>query len=220
MNVGEESNDECYICGIEWTEGTQGWVLCDTDQCPNTVCITCTSALSLSVSELFYCPSCAGSGDSAAAVVGAAVASAVAACVELEKLPLSFKATRRILENLVAKPDEPKYRRLRLENKAVKELIDLEPVLNILTSIGFTKKLCDRSIPHDSDTTTTPKEELLILEGLVPVDRIHDLLEIFDGMSNGVESNKERNCNDDKVTVTDNECGKRKRESIEDTKQT
>lgn len=57
---GEDSNDECCICGTEWTVGSHGWVLCDTSGCPNTVCPACTSKLSLSVSELFYCPQCAG----------------------------------------------------------------------------------------------------------------------------------------------------------------
>lgn len=76
------------------------------------------------------------------------MATAVAACAELEKLPLLFKATRKILSNLVSKPDEMKYRRLRLENKAVKELIDLEPVLNILSSVGFTRKQCKRFKIH------------------------------------------------------------------------
>jgi hypothetical protein len=112
-----------------------------------------------------YCQICAGAGESAASVVGGALASAVAALSELERLPLIFKAMRRILANLVSKPNEMKYRRLRLENKSVRELIDLEPVLNILTSVGFTKKLCERTLTIGSlKNKTNTKEEVLILD--------------------------------------------------------
>lgn len=218
---GEDSNDECCICGVEWTEGCNGWVLCDAEQCPNTVCSSCTSALSLSVSELFYCPQCAGSGESAAAVLGGAVSTAVAACNELQKLPLSFKATRRILNNIVSKPDAMKFRRLRLDNKAVKELINLEPVLNILTSVGFTRKFCDVSVAEGSSTdATTAKEEVLLLEGAVPIDLITELLEILDGVSNDTVSRfKEKETSSEKKSTdetTENECGKRKRDERDD----
>lgn len=213
LGKGEDSNDECCVCGSEWTEGCQGWVLCDESQCPNTVCKSCTATLSLSVGELFYCPQCAGSGESAAAVAGGVVATAVAACSELEKLPLSFKATRRILSNLVAKPDEMKYRKLRLENKQVKNLIDLEPVLNILTAVGFTRKLCDRTVSNIN--ATTAKEEVLILEDDVPIDLLNDLLEIFDGMTNDSNAScRENDCSSEKKsTETPPESGKRKRDA-------
>ena len=136
--IGENSSDECCMCGDVWTEGQQGWILCDSENgCENTVCAKCATALNCSVSELFYCPICAGSGQSAAATAGGAVATAVAACAELEKLPLSFEATKKILTNLLHHPDDPKYRKLRLENKSVRQLVDLEPVLNILSSVGF-----------------------------------------------------------------------------------
>ena len=183
-DVGENSNDECYMCGEEWIEGKNGWVLCDT--CENTVCPQCVSSLSLSVSELFFCPVCAGSGNSAAATAGATVVSAVAACSELEKLPLSFKATQKILSNLLKSPDDPKYRKLRIgENKKVRELLDYEPVLNILTSVGFARKQCPReSKSSENDTKTTlPTEEVLILEGDVPFSQIRDLLNILDGLT-------------------------------------
>lgn len=215
MNIGGESNDECSICGAEWAEGCQGWVLCDTNQCPNTVCPSCTSTLSLSVSNLFYCPSCAGSGDSAAAAVGGSIATAVSAISELEKLPLSFKATRRVLSNLVSKPDEMKYRKLRLENKAVKELVDLEPVLNILISVGFTREFCDR-VASESTTTANTKEEVLILEGAVPLDQINELLEIFDGVSNDNDQDQNVKNTTHKAHNATNECGKRKRERVAD----
>lgn len=213
MNIGEESNDECCVCGAEWAEGCQGWVLCDTDQCPNTVCPSCTSTLSLSVSDLFYCPSCAGTGDSAVAMVGGSIATAISAISELEKLPLSFNATKRVLSNLVSKPDEMKYRKLRLENKAVKELLDLEPVVNILASVGFTRELCDRVVSETDTNTTNPKEEVLILEGAVPIDQINELLDIFDGLSNDdtdLEHNLKDTSHEDQNAT--NECGKRKRD--------
>ena len=181
---GEHSNDECYMCGEEWYEGKKGWVLCDT--CENTVCPKCTSILSLSVSELFYCPLCAGSGNSAAATAGATVVSAVAACSELEKLPLSFKATQTILSNLLKCPDdESKYRKLRIaENKKVKELLDYEPVLNILKSVGFARKHCPRESKSETETgTTLPTEEVLILEGEVPTSQIRDLLDVLEGLT-------------------------------------
>lgn len=179
--------------------------------------------LSLSVSELFYCPICAGSGESAASVAGGALASAVAALSELERLPLSFKATRRILANLVSKPNEMKYRRLRLENKSVRELIDLEPVLNILTSVGFTKKLCERTLTIGSvENETNTKEEVLILDGTVPVSQIKDLLEVFDGISKDtdtIQTENDRSKYDDNIHTSEKvtgECGKTKRN--EDTK--
>ena len=154
------------------------------------------------------------------------MATAVAACAELEKLPLSFKATRKILSNLVSKPDEMKYRRLRLENKAVKELIDLEPVLNILSSVGFTRKQCKRFISDNASAENNHnscKEEVLILEGSLPIDLINEMLEIFDGISNDVgtyrKENQDTNESSSRVPGTvaaNNECGKRKRNNNDD----
>jgi hypothetical protein len=202
-DVGENSNDECCICGEEWQEGEKGWVLCDAEECENTVCQKCTSLLSLSVSELFYCPPCAGSGNSAAATAGAAIVSAVAACSELEKLPLSFKATQKILTNLLKSPEEAKYRKLRItENKKVKELLDYEPVLNILTSVGFVRKHCPRE-QEIEDETITPTEEVLILEGEVPISQIRDLLNILEGLTpqpqNDQKSDSKRKADDEIV---------------------
>ena len=186
--VGENSSDECCVCGDSWTEGQTGWILCDAPQgCDSTVCKKCTASLSLSVGELFYCPLCAGSGQSAAAAVGGAVAAAVIACTELEKLPLSFATTTKILTNLRDKPDEPKYRKLRLENKSVKELVDLEPVLNILTSVGFARTNVARQTKrsNDSNANLPPTEEVLLLEGPVPKDTVKELLDILNGLSKG-----------------------------------
>ena len=173
----------------DWTEGAAGWVLCDA--CENVVCPLCTTSLGLLVSDFFYCPPCSGSGQSAAATVGGAVATAVAACAELEALPLSFKAVQRILTNLSKSPDEIKYRRLRLENPAVKKYVDLAPVLRILTSIGFVRKEEERSVEEGSqsydDTRKSnnkpPIEQVLVLEGDVDVGQIKDLLNILDGLS-------------------------------------
>ena len=181
--IGENSNDNCCMCGDEWSEGHQGRVLCDSDKCENTVCTKCTSMLSLSVSELFYCPVCAGSGQSAAATAGGALATAVAACTELEKLPQSFKTTQKILTNLLRKPEEQKYRKLRMENKSVKQLVDLEPVLNILTSIGFVRKQCERQQNTKHSVELLPMEDVLLLEGPLPTDHVHELLEILDGLA-------------------------------------
>ena len=202
-DFGENSNDECCMCGEAWHEGKKGWVLCDTSECENTVCQNCTSLLSLSVSELFFCPLCAGSGNSAAATAGATVVSAVAACSELEKLPLSFKATQKILSNLLKSPDEAKYRKLRIgENKKVKELLDYEPVLNILTSVGFARKNCPRESKSESKTTTPPTEEVLILEGEVPTSQIRELLNVLEGLTptptpNNQVSESKRKANDE-----------------------
>lgn len=184
-DFGENSNDECCMCGEAWHEGKKGWVLCDTTECENTVCQNCTSMLSLSVSELFYCPLCAGSGNSAAATAGATVVSAVAACSELAKLPLSFKATQKILSNLLKSPEEAKYRKLRIGgNKKVKELLDYEPVLNILTTVGFARKHCPRESKSEIETgTTPPTEEVLILEGEVPTSQIRELLDVLEGLT-------------------------------------
>lgn len=213
LGTGGDSNDDCFICGTRWVAGFEGWVLCDA--CPNTVCPVCTSSLSLSVGEMFYCPACAGSGESAAAMVGGGMAMAVTACAELKKLPLSFRATRRILSNLVSKPHDMKYRKLRFENKVVKELIDIEPVMNILVSVGFTRRICERSLSENTKNTTnqTRKEEVLLLEGTIPLDHVNNLLEIIDGISSdsshqvNEETHKNEPC--EKITA---ECGKRKRD--------
>ena len=170
----------------DWTEGAAGWVLCDA--CENVVCPLCTTSLGLLVSDLFYCPPCSGSGQSAAATVGGVVASAVAACAELEALPLSFKAVQRILTNLSKSPDEIKYRRLRLENPAVRKYVDLAPVLRILTSIGFVRKEEERSVEEGSQSNgksinKPPVEQVLVLEGDVDAGQIKDLLKILDGLS-------------------------------------
>ena len=210
------------MCGDEWTEGQQGWVLCDSDGCENCVCPKCTSTLSLSVSELlFYCPICAGSGDSAAATAGGAVATAVAACTELEKLPLSFKTTKRILSNLSKNPNDLKYRKLRLENKSVKQLVDLEPVLNILTSIGFVRTQCARQIHPTQGAKTNanlpPTEEVLLLEGPV-LKEVNELLEILDGLSSEHNENNVNSSDNTNSSSTELEEKRKSSTASEETK--
>ena len=70
------------------------------------------------------------------------------------------------MTNLQLHPDEEKYRKLRLENKKVKEVCDLEPVLNILTSVGFVRTHCARqSKKKNADIDNLPPtEEVLLLE--------------------------------------------------------
>jgi hypothetical protein len=109
------------------------------------------------------------------------------ACVELEKLPLSFRTTKQILSNLLKSPAEAKYRKLRLEYKAVKDLVDLEPVLNILTSVGFVRKNCARDIQSNtmkSNQTEVllPTENLLLLEGPIQTAQINELLKVMGAM--------------------------------------
>ena len=122
--------------------------------------------------------------------MGGAVATAVAACTELEALPLSFKAVQKILTNLSKRPDEVKYRRLRLENPAVRKYCDLDPVLRILTSIGFVRKEEERVVEEGSQTDKPPVEQVLVLEGDVDIGQIKELLEILDGLSS--ENNVDR----------------------------
>ena len=160
--------------------------------------------------------------------IAAAVTSAVAACTELEKLPLSFKATQKILSNLVKAPEEPKYRKLRLENKRVKELLDFDPVLNILSAVGFARKQCPREQKNDTETkTTTQTEEVLVLEGEVPISQIKDLLNIFEGLSPQQQhSNNEQEAGENKCdssSPSSREENKRRKvdddtETIDDTK--
>ena len=56
-----DGSDECCICGAWFPdEGDSGWVLCDYDNCDNTVCSECIARLGLSVSsdQPYYCPTC------------------------------------------------------------------------------------------------------------------------------------------------------------------
>jgi hypothetical protein len=119
---------------------------------------------------MFYCPLCSGSGQSAAATVGGVIATAVAVCSELESLPLSQKAIKAILRNLIKQPDNPKYRKLRLNNPKVKNLLDLDPCRRILTLIGFSQQKLQN-------------EAILVLQGSVNIHEVQQLLDILDGLS-------------------------------------
>jgi hypothetical protein len=182
-DIGEHSNDDCVLCGRLWDPSCTGWPLCDAPGCPNTCCNGCSSVLI--VAEHFYCPPCASLGTSAAAAVGGAVASAVAVCSELvDNLPLSSKALQTILRNLIKDPSNPKYRKLRLRNKKVIELIDLDPCRRLLTLVGFTET-----------QTQQDKEPVLLLLDETPlnVSELQRLLEIFEGL----ESPKEHDTTED-----------------------
>eukprot|EP00729_Bicosta_minor_P008272 gene8272-15118_t len=96
-NGGEVGADECCMCNKRWQPGLDGWPLCDSNGCSNVVCNECTAMMSLLVSDLFYCPECAGSGVSAAALAGGAIASAVKACSELVPFPRTLRAPSRKL---------------------------------------------------------------------------------------------------------------------------
>jgi hypothetical protein len=209
-DIGEHSNDDCVLCGKLWDSSCTGWPLCDAPGCPNTCCNGCSSVLI--VAEHFYCPPCASLGTSAAAAVGGAVASAVAVCSELvDHLPLSSKALQTILRNLIKDPSNPKYRKLRLRNKKVRELIDLDPCRRLLTLIGFTETT------ETTQTQQDNKEPVLLLldETMINASELQQLLEIFEGL----ESPKEHDTTEDVQahdTTEDGEESKAKRQKTTD----
>jgi hypothetical protein len=170
------------------------------------------------VSDLFYCPTCAGSGNSAAATIGGAIATAVSAIVELEKLPLSYNTTKQILSNLVNHPNEAKYRKLRLENKAVRELVDLEPVLNILTSIGFVRLNCARQRKlkdvNDKANGLPPTEQVLQLNGPLPESQINELLQIMNSLGPDADHDDDATSTEDRKNTSKMDNEKRKQPSI------
>ena len=175
-NIGENSDDECCLCGKLWEPYCTGWPLCDTPNCPNVCCTDCSRALI--VSDQFYCPMCSGSGQSAAATVGGAVASVVQVCNEIDSLPLSQKAIKSILRNLIKHPEDEKYRRLRLNNPRVKSLLDLDPCRRLLSQIGFVETTDE--LPNNNNDNN--KEPVLLLEGSVDAKEVQQLLDIFEGV--------------------------------------
>lgn len=197
-NIGENSNDECCLCGQLWLPSSRGWPLCDSSDCENVCCSDCSQALI--VSEVFYCPPCAGAARNAAATVGGAVATTVKVCSELEKLPLSQKAIKTILRNLLKDPENLKFRKLRLNNPKVKSLLDIDPCRRLLTFVGFSEK-------QDSET----HEPLLLLEGKVNMEEVKQLLEIMESLSddsvkaNGdlSDSSKDVNAAQDETRTTE-----------------
>jgi len=202
QDIGESSEDESCLCGKLWTPDQPGWPLCDTPNCPNTVCAQCAQIHQLIVSELFFCPPCAGSGQSAAATVGGAVATAVAALSSaLERLPMSRATLRKILDNIQQHPRDPKFRRLRLENRSIKEYIDLEPVRRILTSIGFVQK--EEPRVNTKEGVLPPTESFLVLEGDFDVDFVREIIDVLDGLSSKDDETNESGPVDDEETNAD-----------------
>eukprot|EP00980_Cylindrotheca_fusiformis_P000982 scaffold265_cov131-Cylindrotheca_fusiformis.AAC.17 len=173
---GEDSNDECFLCGKLWDPSCKGWPLCDA--CPNTCCTECASVLIVGDGD-FYCPSCTSNGQSAAAAVGGAIASAVRVCSQIiDELPVSAKAIQTILRNLQKDPNNPKYRKLRLRNKKVQELLDLDPCRRVLTMVGFTETM------QPSATSQSDDEPMLVLldDHRVDAGELQQLLDIFEGL--------------------------------------
>ena len=133
----DQSNDDCLLCGAIYC-GEAGWPLCDTPGCANVCCASCVATTGLSVGDLFYCPACAGGGESAAAVAGGALTAATLGLVDLSKMPLSLKALRSVVKN--ARNDDPKYRRLRLANPKVARALDVPPARRCLATLGFVER--------------------------------------------------------------------------------
>ena len=133
----DQSNDDCLLCGAIYC-GEAGWPLCDTPGCANVCCASCVATTGLSVGDLFYCPACAGGGESAAAVAGGALTAATLGLVDLSKMPLSLKALRSVVKN--ARNDDPKYRRLRLANPKGARALDVPPARRCLATLGFVER--------------------------------------------------------------------------------
>lgn len=176
-----DKEDECVLCGKLWDPSCKGWPLCDA--CPNTCCKECASVLI--VGEDFYCPECCNhpnQSTSAAAAVGGAISSAIRVCSEVsERLPLSAKAIQQILRNLLKDPTNPKYRKLRLRNPKVRELLDLDPCRRILTHVGFTETLLAKDDPV-----------LILLEDTpVEASELQQLLDILEGLEAPIVAEKE-----------------------------
>ena len=195
--IGENSEDECCLCGRIWDESCTGWPLCDTPDCCNTVCRDCAVSASLTVTDYFYCPPCSGSGTFAAATAGGSIASVVQVCCELETLPLSVKAIQTVCRNLLTKAIDTvdktnnnntnttnnnndnntnttnyKYRTLRLANPKVKELLDIDPCRRLLTFIGFVEEI-----------TKDGGEINLVKHGSIDKEQIQQVLDILEGVT-------------------------------------
>ena len=179
MSSDPEGEDECCLCGRIWTDGDQGWPLCDSAGCSNVVCAICTSAVH--VAELFFCPPCSGSGISAAAVAGGGVAAAVISCKDLGDNPPSLRALQRVISNLLESPYEAKFRRLRLANPKVKVLLDVPPARRILACVGFTEVDTGESAAAEPD---------LVCEGDVDCELLERLLQVLCGLTDSPAPNK------------------------------
>ena len=117
--------------------------------------------------DLFYCPACAGAGESAAAVAGGALTAATLGLVDLAKMPRSLKALRRVVAN--ARREDPKFRRLRLANASVKRALDVPPARRCLASIGFVER------QEDGET-------VLVCDDLPDQDILDDVAQLLAGL--------------------------------------
>ena len=167
---GAECDDLCSVCDKLWTEGDSGWPLCDTPNCENVVCAECTTSMQLSVGELFYCPECAGGERSAAAVAGGALTSATLGLFELAEP--SRAALVRVIRN-IRETDDPKFKRLRLGNRKVKETLDVPAARRVLDYLGFAERICEEETWLECDVVDaeTFDDLLALLEALRPEEQ-------------------------------------------------
>ena len=169
--IHDASNDECLLCGAVYC-GEQGWPLCDTPGCPNTCCTRCVQAAGLSVGDLFYCPECAGAGESAAAVAGGALTAATLGLVDLSKMPRSLKALRRVVGNV--RGEDPKFRRLRLANANVARALDVPPARRCLATLGFVER-------------EEAGERVLVCDAVPDADIVDDVAQLLLGLDDEAE---------------------------------
>jgi hypothetical protein len=107
-------------------------------------------------------------------------------------------------------------RKLRLENKAVRELVDLEPVLNILTSIGFVRSNCERQAKSkDVHCGLPPTEQVLQLNGPLPESQINELLQIMNSLGDADHDDDATSTSEDRKNISKMDNEKRKQSSVE-----
>ena len=191
------SNDDCLLCGAIYC-GEAGWPLCDTPGCANVCCASCVATTGLSVGDLFYCPACAGGGESAAAVAGGALTAATLGLVDLSKMPLSLKALRSVVKNV--RNDDPKYRRLRLANPKVARALDVPPARRCLATLGFVER-------HEGG------ERVLVADAKPDADIADDVAALLQGLDDDDEGapppTAKRDRDDGAATATEERDAKR-----------
>ena len=191
------SNDDCLLCGAIYC-GEAGWPLCDTPGCANVCCASCVATTGLSVGDLFYCPACAGGGESAAAVAGGALTAATLGLVDLSKMPLSLKALRSVVKNV--RNDDPKYRRLRLANPKVARALDVPPARRCLATLGFVER-------HEGG------ERVLVADAKPDADVVDDVAALLQGLDDDDEGapppTAKRDRDDGAATATEERDAKR-----------
>ena len=191
------SNDDCLLCGAIYC-GEAGWPLCDTPGCANVCCASCVATTGLSVGDLFYCPACAGGGESAAAVAGGALTAATLGLVDLSKMPLSLKALRSVVKNV--RNDDPKYRRLRLANPKVARALDVPPARRCLATLGFVER-------------DEGGERVLVADAKPDADVVDDVAALLQGLDDDDEGapppTAKRDRDDGAATATEERDAKR-----------